>query len=97
MIKEMHYRQYKQHYSDCETIKGSYNAATKTIQVIIPEGREKPSGVRGQKFHCYHLVAIINGEEKYLSYRATTKSNALKQHKKECKAGGYGFTEKEYI
>lgn len=46
----MSYRKYKQAYSDCKTVPGSYDAGAKTILVLIPEGRMKKSGVRGEKF-----------------------------------------------
>lgn len=34
--KEMHYGEYKEHYSHCETKEGSYNKRTKTIIVYVP-------------------------------------------------------------
>ena len=37
MIKRISYHQYKTDYYDCETVKGSYDSSTKTIEVIIPE------------------------------------------------------------
>lgn len=33
--KEMHYSEYKNNYSDCETKRGSYNKETKTIIVYV--------------------------------------------------------------
>ena len=51
--KRMHYSQYKNHYSDCQTVPGSYDKVTKSVEVILPEGRVKPSGVRGKRFHGY--------------------------------------------
>lgn len=52
-IYEMPYRQYKNHYSDCETLAGSYDNEARTIGVIIRDGRLKNSGVRFQKFDTY--------------------------------------------
>lgn len=95
MIINMSYRQYKQHYSDCATIQGTYNAGTKTIDVDVPEGRQKKSGVRGQRFYTYHFIAIYQGKRIRLGYRAVCKENALKQHRKECAAGNYIYTEEE--
>lgn len=52
-IWEMPYRQYKEHYSDCETLIGSFDKGERTIKVIIRKGRLKPSGVRGKHFSSY--------------------------------------------
>ena len=35
-VIEVHYGEYKRNYANCETIKDSYNAKTKTILVIVP-------------------------------------------------------------
>ncbi len=40
-IEEIYYREYKTNYANCETIKGSYNAETKTIKVVIPRDPAK--------------------------------------------------------
>ena len=51
--EEMPYKQYKEHYSDCETVAGSfhrYQDGTSYISVIIREGRLKNSGVRGEHY-----------------------------------------------
>ena len=45
--ERMLYRRYKTAYADCQTVPGTYDKATKTIVVIIPEGRMRKSGVRG--------------------------------------------------
>ena len=37
MIKRISYHQYKTDYYDCETVKGSYDSSTKTIEIIVPE------------------------------------------------------------
>ena len=50
-IIRMKYKAYKEHYSDCETVYDSYDKGNKSIEVIIPEGRMKNSGVRGKKFY----------------------------------------------
>lgn len=41
--ERMLYRRYKTAYADCETVPGSYDASTKSIAVLIPDGRKKPS------------------------------------------------------
>lgn len=73
-VWRMPYRQYKRHYSDCETIAGSYDALG-TIEVIIREGRLKNSGVRGKHFHIYTFKC--DGQR--VSYRAVSEENARKQ------------------
>lgn len=92
-IWEMPYKQYKEHYSDCETVAGSYECdrhGNKTIKVIIREGRLKNSGVRGEHFHTYQLYLTDDkGKEGYGTYRAVCFENAVKQHLKECKKNGY--------
>lgn len=82
----MEYRRYKQHFSDCETIPGTYDKASKTIEVIVPEGRLKPSGVRGRHFWTFQLwFQDANGEKFYTPYRATCRENAVKQLLKDLK------------
>lgn len=33
-LRRMHYSEYKTSYSDCETVSGSYDKRTKTIEVM---------------------------------------------------------------
>lgn len=86
MIIEMPYRQFKEHYSDCETVKGSFfrdeNTGDSTIKVIIRSGRMKASGVRGQHFAGYEIEWFENGEKCFSSFRAVSEENALKQARK---------------
>lgn len=91
----MKYNRYKKHYSDCDTVRGSYDKETKTIAVIIPEGRMKKSGVRGQHFHGYELYCIDNKNNRkvYITYSAVSLENAQKQHKKWCKECDYEYTD----
>jgi hypothetical protein len=76
IVWEMPYRQYKEHYADCETIINSYDRETGTIKVIIREGRLKNSGVRGKHFRGYAFMTDIG---KTLCYRAVSEENAVKQ------------------
>ena len=87
-IWEMPYKQYKEHYSDCETIVGSFDRhedsygnchGVPTIKVIIREGRLKNSGVRGQHFYYF----TFKKDDHQLSYRAVCEENARKQMLKE--------------
>ena len=79
-IVEMPYRQYKQHYADCETIEGSYDDEFGTIKVIVRAGRMKPSGTRGERFKGYELKNELGHTT---TYRAVCEDNALKRANKE--------------
>lgn len=88
-IWEMPYRQYKDHYADCETVAGSFTRYENnrgeeyrdpTIKVIIREGRLKPNGVRG-KFIYGFVFQTDRGTE--VTYRAVCEENARKHMKKE--------------
>lgn len=86
-VWEMPYRQYKAHYSDCETVIGSYDPhednhgrcyGDPTIKVIIREGRLKASGVRGQHFYGFSFAPSADCENG-TTYRAVCEENARKQ------------------
>lgn len=78
----MSYRNYKQHYADCEIVKGSYDKGTKTIEVSVPDGRMKPSGVRGQKFRTIWIYVGKDKEHTFeQGFRAIDYEHALKQAK----------------
>lgn len=80
---QMPYKQYKAHYSDCETVIDSYTVhedRPPTIDVIIREGRLKNSGVRGQH---YLLVLLENERGQLQSYQAMSVENALNRAEKE--------------
>ena len=85
-VETMLYRRYKQHFSDCEIIAGSYNKELKTIDVIIPEGRMKKSGVRGKTFHYMEFkgVEIATGRKVRCTVKATCRENAIKRLSKNC-------------
>ena len=88
--KRMPYRQYKSHYADCEIVPDSYDKASRSIEVLIPDGRIKPSGVRGERFHRYQLwMTLTNGKRGYCTYRAVSKENAMKQHLAWCAKNGW--------
>lgn len=86
-IWRMPYKQYKEHYSDCETVIGSYektNYHPATIQVIIRRGRLVPSGVRGQHYSWYEFFVIHNdGSKTRTCYRAVSEDNAQKRCEKD--------------
>lgn len=82
-IQRMPYRQYKEHYADCETVSGSYECDSRigsTIKVIIRNGRLKASGVRGEHFKGYKLESDKGNT---VTYRAVCEENALKRASKE--------------
>lgn len=75
-IWKMPYRQYKEHYSDCETVAGSFDRDKVEISVIIREGRLVPSGVRGRTFHRF---VFENKSGDIIGYRAVSEENAKRQ------------------
>lgn len=77
---KMPYKQYKEHYSDCETVADSYDAEIGTIDVIIRNGRLKNSGVRGMIYMNY-TFKFANGRMR--TYKAVNEHNALMQLKKD--------------
>ena len=83
---EMPYRQYKEHYADCETLAGSYREiergrdAGSYITIILRAGRLKASGVRGEHFSGY-LCENEVGEK--VTYRAVSEENAVNRASKE--------------
>lgn len=76
------YRQYKKHYSDCETLVGSYEDTDRGafISIIVREGRLKASGVRGEHYSGYELTNELGLKR---VYRAVSEENALKRANKE--------------
>jgi len=82
LIWDMPYRQFKEHYSDCETLAGSYNDKNypAMIGVIIRNGRLKKSGVRGEHYSGYRF---INEKGEHVIYRAVSIENAEKRINKE--------------
>lgn len=84
--ERMPYRRFKTSFSDCETLPGSYDASTKTIVVRLPEGRLKPSGVRGQRFLWLEFNGIENatGRKVRCTIKAICLENAIKRLPKDC-------------
>lgn len=89
LVWEMPYRQYKEHYADCETVIGSFDRhedsrgnphGDPTIKVIIREGRLKKSGVRGEHYKGFEFTA---DDGKTVCYRAISEETARKRMKKE--------------
>lgn len=84
-IVPMTYANYKEHYSDCETVAGSYDDNNghdrPWIDVIVRAGRMVPSGVRGQHFYGWQLRNRETGH--WMTFRAVSLENAYKQLAKE--------------
>lgn len=90
----MPYRQYKEHYSDCEILAGSFDdgcdshgrkiAETK-VEVIIRDGRLKNSGVRGKHFYGFEFRTDNGG---LVCYRAVSEENARKRMLKDYPESG---------
>ena len=85
-VETMLYRRYKQHFSDCETVAGSYDKNHKTIEVMLPEGRLKQSGVRGKSFKYMEFTGteIATGRAVRCIIKATCRDNAIKRLPKNC-------------
>lgn len=84
-IWRMPYKQYKEHYSDCETVEGSFekNRFGCFISVIVREGRLKASGVRGEHYSGYEFYFMQNGKKHRTCYRAVKEENALRRLQKD--------------
>lgn len=80
-IERMLYRRYKRSFSDCKILPGTYHKDSKTIAVIIPEGRMKKSGIRGKHFHWMYFdgVEIATGKKVQVCIKAIDKDHAIKQ------------------
>jgi hypothetical protein len=57
-IVRMHYSQYKNEYSNCQTVEGSYDKKTKTIEVMtkvarVFERRPSVTAIRGLCPRCH--------------------------------------------
>lgn len=83
--RQMPYRQYKEHYSDCETIIDSYmnTAEGKFIDVIIRAGRLKASGTRGKHYSGYQFEWTQDGEKHLQVFYAISEETALRRLRKE--------------
>lgn len=53
-LRRMHYSEYKNNYSNCETVPGSYDKSTKTIEVLT-------AVIRGRKIRNFAAVSHLNG------------------------------------
>ena len=83
--ERMLYRRYKTAYADCQTVPGTYDKATKTIVVIIPEGRMRKSGVRGQRYNYYRFNGVdqTTGKSVEVKIKAICGENAIKQLRRD--------------
>ena len=87
MVEErMLYRRYKTSFSDCETELGSYDSKSKTIIVLLPAGRMKPSGTRGWSFRHMEFTGTENatGRKVRCTIKAVSLENAIKRLPSDC-------------
>lgn len=84
--ERMLYRRYKSSFSDCETVLGSYDKQNKTIVVLLPAGRMKPSGTRGRTFHYMEFTGTENatGRKVRCTIKAICFENAIKRLPSDC-------------
>jgi hypothetical protein len=94
IIWTMPYKNYKEHYADCETIPGTYDKTYCTIDVLIRKGRLKNSGVRGKHFHCF--VFQNTKTLKCVSLVAVCIENAEKRLKKDFPNSTWKYKERLY-
>lgn len=52
-LRRMHYSEYKTSYSDCETVPGSYDKRTKTIEVMTRKYKTIRAAVSGLCPYCH--------------------------------------------
>lgn len=85
-IARIPYRAYKTSYPDCEAVAGSYDKSTRSIEVIIPDGRRKASGTRGRRYGYYHFNGIERGTERpvQITIKAVSVGNAIKRLPRDC-------------
>lgn len=74
------YRQYKEHYADCQTVRNTFFFSNGTISVLVPRGRMKASGVRGKHFHSFE-VNFSDGT--HTAYVAVDAEHAIDRARKE--------------
>ena len=90
-VINMPYKQYKDHYSDCETVPGSFyrdeHNGCSYIDVVVRSGRMKASGVRGKHFAGYEIEWTENGKTAFTPYRAVSVENAIKRAQKDFPEG----------
>lgn len=58
----MPYSRYKRSYADCDTLGGSYCPGSKSIVVLLPDGRMKPSEARRERFRTI-FIDVGSGPE----------------------------------
>lgn len=80
--KKMPYKQFKEHYNDCETVIDSFDRQNGKcyIDVIVRDGRLKNSGSRGRRYR-YFWLRNNNGQK--VAYKAISLENAIRRAQKE--------------
>lgn len=78
----MKYSRFKKHYPDCVVVPDTYDEADATVEIVIPDGRMKPSGTRGKHFRTWK---IYFADGTYTTAKAIDEAHAEKQIRKEGK------------
>ena len=76
----MPYKQYKEHYSDCETVAGTFRNrydGRPVIDVIIRDGRLVPSGTRGRHYKGFQFETSNIGATTYYAISEETARRRL--------------------
>lgn len=89
-ILYMTYKNYKERYSDCETLSGSFETVEGKayIRVIVRCGRLKASGSRGQHYTTFLFRNVVTGQ--YRTIKAISEETGRRQLKRQ------GFNESEF-
>lgn len=77
----MPYKQYKDHYADCETVLDSFDRQNGNayVDVIIREGRLKYSGTRGRHYAGYEYIWTEDGHEMRQAFYAISEETAYRR------------------
>lgn len=69
--RRMAYRDYKRHYAGCETVRGSYDATSKTVVVLVPVEMLQPQ--RGASRFDSQRWENRGQQKKLLGYRVAVR------------------------
>lgn len=81
MEKTMAYREYKKEWDNRKTVKGSYNAETKTVTVIIPESLWDLSQIiPASEIEAFRAELIASGNSEFADLSHITELYANDLH-----------------
>lgn len=94
---KMSYKDYKNEYSYCKTVKGSYDADTKSIIVLIPDSQNKELFNELNKVIYIYNDSFSNPESyKDLDHPKRKLSEKIKELRNEIEANGLLEEYEEY-